>query len=1382
VLAAGVLAFVPGAAYAGGVNAFTRSFGGKGSAAGLLEPTSQSGVAVNDVTHDVYVADTGNHRVDEFGAEGAFIVAFGREVGPLGEDICTTLSTCKAGASGSEPGEFEAPTYVAVDNSPGGEGDVYVADTGTTLVQKFTAEGALVKSWGDEGQLGRTPITVAEGTGKITAGSREITELKTSKGNFAPFEQITGEGISSGTETEFIKQSRPQDFIENLEEGRLGISSNATATKTGVALTVQFSLKNLKGIAIDTTGHLWIASESVVVQCEQNGICNNQLYTEREIRPDGAAVDSTGDVYFADAQNPEEVVKYMLGSVQLPGGASGPVTGFAVDQTDNELYIDRGPSVQTVGPSGGVGETFSSPELSGGGGAGVAVDSYSGAVYVANAVTDRVEDYGIILEANTSSVSTITPTTATLRGEVNPEGTPVSECRFEYATSTAYEQSVPCEQTSGQIGSGASPVEVRAKITGLLGGTTYHFRLVADREDAVTHKTQTAFGSDEEFFTLPVPVVANGEAANLTLSGAELRATVNPEGLQVTHCAFEYGTTPAYGASVRCAQKKAEIGAGTEPVPVSAQLSELEPNTTYYWRLSVGDEPVKGEPREAFEPGHTFVYSTATAELPDYRAYEMVSPVQKNGGLIGDTFAGFGPQLSADGSRVIALDIQCFAPAESCNAARQTIGEPVEMTRTDEAQQCVPAAPPCWAASALAPPTSRFSQNSPWAASANAGTALFSMPTGPAGEDEWYARSAGGSFTAIGPAASPRFTGVDSFGLTNKDATADLSHLVWELKTTQGSRWPFDKATEGNALYEYARAGNEEPFLVGVTGESGSTELIGTCGIVLGAGSNGVQLNPMSADGRTVYFTAETGRKKDCPGGTGTNAGKEIVVRELYARVDGEEPGSAHTVALSEPQALAPASHEECQSASCKENTSIANEIGDWRSAEFEGASEDGSTAFFTSEQQLTDGATQGSQNLYESLCTQSCGAAEEQRRLIDVSEPSGGVKDPGGPGVQGVMAISGDGSHVYFVANGVLASGARPGDCTPAGATGRCNLYVYERDARYPEGHVAFIASLPASDREATGSVSEWGEGPVLANVTPDGRFLVFESRGDLTSDTHAGGSAQVFRYDAESEQLARVSVGEGGLDDDGNAGTGEATIVAPAAVSAGQGPSRVDPTMSDDGAYVFFQSPRALTSHALDDARIATGLTGTGHVAVYAQNVYEWHEGHVYLISDAHDASTASTPCGGTSPNVKTRSEIFESAVCLLGADATGQNVFFMTADRLVPKDTDTQVDIYDARICEPEAGNPCISEPPPLLPPCGGEACHGIPATTPSLLAPGTATFNGEGNATPSSPVPAVVKKKVVKCHKGFVKNGKGRCVKSKRKHTKAKKSVKVDRRAK
>ena len=609
--------------------------------------------------------------------------------------------------------------------------------------------------------------------------------------------------------------------------------------------------------------------------------------------------------------------------------------------------------------------------------------------------------------------------------------------------------------------------------------------------------------------------------------------------------------------------------------------------------------------------------------------------------------------------------------------------------------------------------------------------------------------------------------------MAKRTLTADLSHLVWEEESKGQALWPFDNTQTGRSAYEYVGTHNPEPFLIGISNEglpkrNTESELISACGTTLGstAGVAGTW-NVLSADGRTVYFTA-TGHDEGqlCP-----SSAKAPPVYELYARIDGEEPG-AHTVAISEPQALNPAAvNKSCETAKCRENTeNPAPAVNpNWSDAEFVGASADGSKTFFLDTQQLTDKATEGAGSAAAEGC--SSGGADcnlylydfaqpEGQRLIDVSASEAGG---GSPLVQEVVASAADGSHVYFVANGVLASRATPGNChfgSKEAEEDKCNLYVYERDARYPEGHIAFIASVPGSDDSVLG----WLAG---ANVTPDGRFLVFESHGDLTPDAHAGG-VQIFRYDAASGQLVRISIGNDGFNDNGNAGTGDASIVLAGYEGEGHvGPVRGDPTMSNDGSYVFFQSPVGLTPHALNDVVTA------GHFAAteYAQNVYEWHGGHVYLISDGRDVSNANVPCGSG------------SAVCLLGSDATGSNVFFMTADRLVPVDTDTQVDIYDARICEPAGGNPCIAPAPAQLPPCGGEACHGIPAGTPSLLAPGTASFNGEGNLVLASPPSKKVTKKAVQCKRGSVKRH-NKCIKSKKKTIKAKKAKRAtnDRRAK
>ncbi len=77
--------------------------------------------------------------------------------------------------------------------------------------------------------------------------------------------------------------------------------------------------------------------------------------------------------------------------------------------------------------------------------------------------------------AITEEASTVTQTSATLNGTVNPEGSTLEECFFEYGPTTSYGSIVAC----GSLPGGAVPVTISAAITGLTAGETYHFRIVA---------------------------------------------------------------------------------------------------------------------------------------------------------------------------------------------------------------------------------------------------------------------------------------------------------------------------------------------------------------------------------------------------------------------------------------------------------------------------------------------------------------------------------------------------------------------------------------------------------------------------------------------------------------------------------------------------------------------------------------------------------------------------------------------------------------------------------------------------------------------------------------------------------------------------------------
>jgi DNA-binding beta-propeller fold protein YncE len=80
------------------------------------------GLAVN-VQGDIFVADSGNNRIQELSPSGAVLAVWGKR--------------------GKLPGRFNEPLGVAVD----ARGNVYVADRGNKRVQKFSPRGRLLAVW-----------------------------------------------------------------------------------------------------------------------------------------------------------------------------------------------------------------------------------------------------------------------------------------------------------------------------------------------------------------------------------------------------------------------------------------------------------------------------------------------------------------------------------------------------------------------------------------------------------------------------------------------------------------------------------------------------------------------------------------------------------------------------------------------------------------------------------------------------------------------------------------------------------------------------------------------------------------------------------------------------------------------------------------------------------------------------------------------------------------------------------------------------------------------------------------------------------------------------------------------------------------------------------
>jgi hypothetical protein len=723
--------------------------------------------------------------------------------------------------------------------------------------------------------------------------------------------------------------------------------------------------------------------------------------------------------------------------------------------------------------------------------------------------------------------------------------------------------------------------------------------------------------------------------------------------------------------------------------------------------------------------------------MPDCRAYELVSPPYREGGVpIAEPGA-----VSSDGETMVASLGGVAAGAENAPLDFTLSGDLVLYRLQRSASG--------WETVALTPPAARYERSAPLAVGGRLGVSrvLWSAQPGPIEHKEsLYLQDGRGELREVGPGEIPALTTValsSSEELFPVGASADLSRALYRITNEFGSvghrdTWPGDSTRrEAESLYEYRYEGtvSSEPMLVGVKNEGAlhgsphlneGAELISECGTTLGSTPGGSGYNAISEDGETVFFTARA-------------CGGAPPVDELYARV-----GGSRTVAISQP------SKEDCQACD------TASEAV--KPATFAGASADGQRAFFLTEQALLPG--QEGMSLYEYDFAAPPATPEHPDGRIGLV--SLGAK----PEVQGVVRISEDGARVYFVARGVLAGANSEGHAPQAGAD---NLYLYEPDpAHAGSSRVVFVATLLTPTMESNAKAREeaieaqaqakavafWEAHcpPALSNfscigevqavlqreesalgyfdlvetmnedralwrtedlrpaqTTPDGRFLVFADSAPLTPDDSSS-VPQLFEYDARGGPagaggLTRVSIGQdASYDNDGNVTRFREAPQIPRpgyAFSDLPNARHLGLAVSDDGSRVFFTSAAPLTP-----------------LAVSGQpSVFEYREGNVYLISDGQDGATTA---GGV------------SAVQLYGIDPSGANVFFTTADRLVPQAADTQQALYDAR---EEGGFPAPSQSRECL----GETCRGATGESPSPISFGTLAQAGESSA---SPAPAAV----------------------------------------
>lgn len=167
----------------------------------------------------------------------------------------------------------------------------------------------------------------------------------------------------------------------------------------------------------------------------------------------------------------------------------------------------------------------------------------------------------------TLAASNITSSAATLNGSVNPNGSSTTY-HFEWGTTTSYGNNT----TSVSAGAGSSLVNVNANISGLIAGTTYHYRLVAQNSSGSTN------GNDMTF-TTSVATVTTTAATSVTMNSAVSGGNVTSDGgLTITARGVCWGT----GSNPNISGNHTTDGTGTGSF--ISQLTGLNPNTLYHIR------------------------------------------------------------------------------------------------------------------------------------------------------------------------------------------------------------------------------------------------------------------------------------------------------------------------------------------------------------------------------------------------------------------------------------------------------------------------------------------------------------------------------------------------------------------------------------------------------------------------------------------------------------------------------------------------------------------------------------------------------------------------------------------------------------------------------
>src|SRR6202167_5514160 len=473
-------------------------FGSGGSGGGEFD--EPWGIAVSDVTHDVYVVDSRNHRVEEWSSSGSSF---------LGEFV--------------PPGGFSQPTWIAVDNSGNpldpSNGDVYVMDRGHGVVDKFSATGVFIGSLTGPVPKGVSRSFVAlEGVAVSPSGEVWVLEGSGEIYNFSDglVNEYLGErstifgplefGLAVGNEND-LYVSKPR-IVKLNGSGQVLINPFCGEVEVVDGSVGPVKPANGFGVAVDSaSGEVFVDNGGSVGVC---GLDGEPLdgFTLGPIKfglSSDVAVDESDGMVYATAKASNEVVVFK--AVRLPGVAVGAVSeqsprSFALNGTVNpegepvtRCEFEYA-AANEYKPGTSVPYTNRVPCSPGPGGLGSGLSPVGVSAHLTGLTPETRYDYRLVTENSVpipsasvnqevtagpvlggEFVTKVTSTSAMLGTSIDPDGDD-AHYYVEYGDSLSYSSYVPAPPPGTDIGSGTEVQTIGLPLGGLTAGTVYHYRVV----------------------------------------------------------------------------------------------------------------------------------------------------------------------------------------------------------------------------------------------------------------------------------------------------------------------------------------------------------------------------------------------------------------------------------------------------------------------------------------------------------------------------------------------------------------------------------------------------------------------------------------------------------------------------------------------------------------------------------------------------------------------------------------------------------------------------------------------------------------------------------------------------------------------------------------